>query len=208
MKIRRKVSISEGNTKMGTVPSISLSPGPSPRGSCKPSIPCFSQCYAVRTSHRLPAVKRAWDRNLRFYKRDPLDFFKRIGGYLAYHQPPYFRWHVAGDIPDQEYLNYMIRLALENKKTAFMCFTKQFEFDFDYSEIESEFEPVSNLKIIFSRWPGDTVPPAINDFSMAWMQDGSETRIPSNALQCVGKCDSCFRCWSLARNRHVYFNLH
>jgi len=214
------ISISKGNSKMGAIPSISLPPGLS----CKqdPTPPCLNQCYARQSYVQYPSTRRAWDRNFNHYKKDPADYFKRINGYLQYKQPTHFRWHVAGDIPDQRYLSNIIATAKNNNNTAFMCFTKQFGFDFSDMWWDSEAqEPspsfsstVPNLKIIFSRWPGDEFDRELRTettrFPMAWMQpkDNSETRIPTNAFHCTGKCDTCLHCWSMAGNRHVFFNLH
>jgi len=41
-------------------------------------------------------------------------------------QPKFFRWHVAGDIPDAMYLAMMYRVACRFKRTKFLAFTKRY----------------------------------------------------------------------------------
>jgi hypothetical protein len=178
--------------KMGRLANISLPPVIS----CKPDAPCTERCYA-KSAYRLhPNVKKAWDQNLRIYQAYPVDYFNQVDDYLKEKMPAFFRWHVSGDIPDQFYLDCMRWISKYNPETKFLCFTKQFDFSF---------RKIKNLKFVLSRWPGDTC-----DVKgpMAWMQDGTETRIPKSAHHCYGRCDECFSCWSLRKNQHIFFEYH
>jgi hypothetical protein len=85
-----------------------------------------------------------------------------------------------------------------NPSTIFLAFTKR--YDLEYSEIPE------NLTIIFSMWPGvpDTAP---RGFPRAWMQDGTEDRVPDDALESPGICHNCGMCWQLAKiGRDVVFH--
>jgi hypothetical protein len=87
---------------------------------------------------------------------------------------------VAGDILDQEYLDRMSYIARFSKMTRFLAFTKR--HDLDYSRVPA------NLRVRFSQWPGvpELKAPGILG---AWMQDGTETRIPKGAIKCAGSCE-------------------
>jgi hypothetical protein len=62
--------------------------------------------------------------------------------------------------------------------------------------------------IVFSAWPGMTF---LNPHGhrVAWMQDGSETRVPDDAIECPGNCESCGLCFEHDRlGRDVVFHKH
>ena len=54
------VSISNGNSKMGKIPSVSLPP----ILTCPKGTPCAKRCYAKRIYNRYPSVKNAYDKEL------------------------------------------------------------------------------------------------------------------------------------------------
>jgi hypothetical protein len=44
---------------------------------------------------------------------------------------------------------------------------------------------------------------------IAWMQDGTETRIPKGAIECHGNCETCGLCYELPRlGVDVVFHKH
>lgn len=176
------VHIARGNSKLGEIPNISLTPGLS----CAPGIPCVRDCYAQKAYRMYTHVRTAWDENFILARNYPRVFITGIQHFLKVRQPRVFRWHVAGDILDQQYLNLMYDLARRHPRTKFLAFTKRHELDFSNKP--------KNMVIFKSMWPGfghvdDNMP-------RAWMQDGSETRIPRGARVCHGRCDQCFACWS------------
>lgn len=194
------ISISSKNSKMGHVSSISLLPVTD----CRNCTICKRTCYAVKIMKLRPNVRGAWHRNstLAYKHRD--EYFKRIAGYLELARPRYFRWHVAGDIKDQDYLDRMKELARKYPTTKFFAFTKSYDLAFRRLP--------KNLKIRVSRWPGDEddydaiATPSARRLPQAWMQDGSEDRIPSDALECPGGCDACGVCMNLTTD--VWFHKH
>ena len=203
------VHISSGNSKLGKhIPNISLPPG----YTCPKEAPCrTSNCYAHKAWLQYPNVRRAWTDNLIHFMMEPDSYFAEIQRYLWKHKPKRFRWHVAGDIPNQAYLNYMGVLAKLNRLTSFLCFTKRYELS--YAGLPA------NLSIIASAWPGYNivhVPYTMENVSgpgwflpIAWCQDGTETRIPHDAIECPGSCDSCAECWWLRqKHRDVWFHKH
>jgi len=205
------VHISSGNSKLGKhIPNISLPPG----YTCVKGVPCAkaSSCYAHKAWLQYPNVRKAWTENLIHFMMQPGDYFARIQDYLWLHKPKRFRWHVAGDIPNQDYLEHMVLIARLNRLISFLCFTKRYELSY------KGLPP--NLSIVISAWPGYGivhVPYTLegnwvgieHHLPIAWCQDGSETRIPHGAYECRGSCDACDECWTLrARGKDVWFHKH
>ena len=193
-----KIKISKENRKMGYVPSVSLPPG----ATCRPGVPCVPQCYANKAWRLYPSVRAAWQSNLDLYLDSPVGYFTQLSAWLQKHKPKYFRFHVAGDIPDTLYLTGMRRACLDIPETKFLCFTKRFQFDFKHLP--------SNLQVVLSMWPGMDLPgPELAHMSRAWCRDGTETRVPETAIECPGGCDGCGACWGLSqKGLDVVFDLH
>lgn len=192
------MKISKGNSKIGKVPNVSLLP-------CKDcgNVPCKSQCYAAKALNYSPDARRAWSHNSRQARNNPTAYFNALADYLAKHNPAWFRWHVAGDILGQDYLNRMIKIARQFPGTRFLAFTKM--HNLDYSDLPA------NLVIVASMWPTWGNPDAVRSSGLpiAWMQDGTETRIPVDAIECPGSCENCMMCWNLPKlQKEVYFRKH
>jgi len=188
--------ISSGNYKMGNIPNISLSP----TLTCGPKMPCFNDgCYARAIAQRNVIPDLQWKENTILVLQDPDLFFEYVYIYLKRMKSTYFRWHVAGEIPTQRYLDGVKATARNFPKIRFLCFTKKHSFDF------RNIPP--NLSIVFSMWPGwgNTK----KKFPRAWVQDGTETRLPETAMHCSGKCQNCKLCWHLKELNHdVWFYKH
>ena len=97
-----QVKISVGNTKMGKVPSVSLPP----IKACGNCGLCKNKCYAKKAYRLYPLVKRAYDSNYELATSNHYQYFEDIKKYLKNKKPKYFRWHVAGDILNQEYSQF------------------------------------------------------------------------------------------------------
>jgi hypothetical protein len=193
--MKTQVKISSGNTKLGNMHNISLTP----IKGCVNCQACKKSCYALKAYKMYANTRKAWNGNLRLARKDRCEYFAQIYLYLMKHKPKFFRWHVAGDILDQAYLDAMIGVAIDTPQTKFLCFTKAHHLNFkDLPE---------NLSIVLSMWP--TMPiPAIN-LPKAWMQDGTETRMPRNAIECPGNCETCGMCFALKKlGRDVMFHKH
>jgi len=189
-------TISTGNTKLGDIHNVSLTPCKS----CLPGAPCKTQCYAMKAYRMYPSVRDCWDANLIDATRNRDGFFDNIKEHLSKQRPKFFRWHVAGDILDQDYLDRMVHIAHHFPETRFLAFTKRHELKYRYIP--------DNLQIVFSMWPGfgNT---RKRSFRRAWMQDGTETRVPDDAIECPGHCDTCGMCWALDSIGHdVVFHKH
>ena len=202
MKNNQIISLSRGNRKLGSVMNISTTPG----RCCPKGVPCASDgCYANKAIRMYPGTRAAWRRNEQLAKHHPDSYFAQIGSQVAAAKPRLFRWHVAGDILGSEYLRAMCRIAAANRDTHFLAFTKAFNIVNGYEDHEAV--PV-NLVIVFSAWPGMSF---LNPHRhrVAWMQDGTETRVPRDAIECPGNCESCGMCYELERLGHdVVFHKH
>jgi hypothetical protein len=191
-----KISISRGNSKLGKIPNISLPAGKA----CKRYVPCRKDCYANKGTSKFPAAQIAWERNYVLATNYRSTYFSMLTEYFKRAKPKRFRWHVSGDILDQNYLFYMIDIARDYNCTKFLAFTKMYHLNFDTVP--------DNLQIVFSAWPKYHIE-AKNGFKIAWMQDGTETRIPKSARDCPGSCESCDMCWNLKQlGNDVVFHKH
>ena len=191
------IKIADGNSKLGAIPNISTIPGKD-CGNCSA---CVKGCYAVKFYKMYPNVRAAWDMNSNAAHTDREGFFAGVREYLVSKNPKWFRWHVSGDILDQAYLDEMKAIAKDFPAVGFLAFTKMHHLDFGKTP--------KNLTIIASMWPGLELPKNVKKLPKAWMQDGTEARVPEDAIPCPGRCDQCMMCWHLPNlKRDVVFEKH
>ena len=202
MQQAQRVSISRGNRKLGGIMNVSLVP----IECCPRGVPCANEgCYALKAYRLYPATRRAWSTNARIARTNPRSYFSQIAQAIAKIEPRYFRWHVAGDIPNINYLEQMCRIAADNPRTRFLAFTKAFDVVNRYERRRSL---PGNLKMIFSGWPGMKIDNP-HEHRIAWMQDGTEERVPNDAVECPGRCQNCGICFRLPKlQRDVVFQHH
>lgn len=198
-----KISISPGNVKMGAIPSVSLPPVQT----CPKNAPCYKKCYARRMAARYPNVRNAYENNLNAFIANPLEYFAQVEQAAKMHR--FFRWHVAGDIPNAQYFSGMVTTAERTPGTMFLCFTKQFDIVNDFLNYGGTIP--ENLKIIFSTW--NEYRPAENPHNLplsAVIFKGSET--PDNVKICGGNCTECtcrgVGCWELKNGETIAFYEH
>ena len=191
-----EIHIALGNTKLGRIPNISLPPVKT----CRAGILCYKKCCAYRAWRMYPNVRKAWQDNLDVYKSDCYDYFEQIAVFVGKTNAKFFRFHVAGDIPDVRYWRGIQEISAEIPEVNFLVFTKRFDLDFSLE--------LPNLSVVLSMWPGLENPTHL-ELPRAWCQDGTETRIPDDALECYGECENCGACWGLAkRGIDVVFPIH
>ena len=194
------LSISDGNMKLKGIPNISLRPVVD-CGNCRY---CAGSCYARKAYRAYPGVKKAWTKNGKAFRREDYgSLYEEIAEYLERKNPRWFRIHVAGDFLSQGHVDFWRMVAADFADIKFLAFTKMFDLDF--------WPKPGNLQIIASMWPGLTYfnSPHLDILPKAWMQDGTETRIPGNAIECPGQCDTCGMCWHLSDiGRDVFFSIH
>lgn len=187
--------LSPGNSKIGKVLNVSLPPVVS----CAAGIPCARLCYARKAFRNYPTAREAWEHNWELLQSDRDAFFAGIADRIDEEQPAMFRWWTSGDTPDADCLRRQFALARMFPRVRFLQFTKNHDLDFRGRP--------HNFALVLSMWPGwgNTR----KRLPRAWLDDGTDTRIPHDAIACSGKCDTCGLCWDLAKlGRDVVFAKH
>lgn len=197
-----KISISNGNAKMGVIPSVSL---PS-CVTCNPSAPCFKKCYARRIERLRPRVRDSYARNLDVLNADPDAYWLQVKA--AALTCRFFRYHVSGDIPNGEYLRKMVNLAHELPNTKFLAFTKQYHTVNEY--LNGGGVIPSNLKIIFSNW-GEWK--CENPHGLPVCEVVPKGEKPTDGWKiCGGNCTECacagIGCWELKNGETIAIHEH
>lgn len=206
-----KVTISNGNMKMGYIKSVSLPPVVT----CADGCTCAKDCYAVKMCKRYPSVKKSYANNLAVYLRDTSDYFEQIRQVAITQR--FFRWHVAGDIPTREYFREMVYMAYCLEDTIFLAFTKQYDIVNEY--IDKCGELPNNLVVIFSAWKGmplnnpHNLPVSIVCQSRKRLTDGHLKAFEDvNTFVCGGNCIDCISqgvgCWYLGKGDIVALPKH
>lgn len=185
------LKISNGNSKIGDVPNLSLPP----ITTCRPQVPCIGDCYALKAYNRWPNVKNAWESNLKLYLEDPDKFWGDLCLFLAVTNSRRFRLFVGGDFPDTEFFARIMDIFRTYSSISVLCFTKRYEFVYKHIDTVP-----SNVNLIISTWPGLKVPDIVRVFPSAWLEGDERFYdwFPDNpVIYCPGKCGECgYKCWN------------
>lgn len=197
------VTISPGNHKMGSIPSVSLPSGVTCRHDCE----CCVKCYARRLERFRPAVRESYLRNYQLLTTHPDIYWREVEA--AVMTSRFFRFHVSGDIPDSSYLENMVKIAARNPHCEILCFTKKYDI---VNRFLDGTEIPENLHIIMSAWrnlPMDN-PHALPEAHVRY-KDGTTTA-REDAKPCCGNCTDCATtdggCWNLKHGEQVVLNEH
>lgn len=201
-----KVSISNGNRKMGAIPSVSLPP----IITCPNGCPCAKKCYAAKMCRIYPSVRKAYQNNLDILNDNWDEYWHQVRE--AVKRSKYFRFHVSGDIPNAAYFKEMVITAKQNPETEILAFTKQYDIVNHY--IDTFGGLPENLHLIFSRWDA------------AWnVHIHNPHDLPMSAVIfkdilhqiefekiCGGNCTECacrgVGCWELKKGETIAFYEH
>ena len=201
----KHVVISKGNIKMGAIQSVSLPP----IVTCSPLACsfCGKKCYARKICKLRPSVKESYERNLDILLSDKEKYWREVNAAVAL--ITYFRFHVAGDIVDAEYLERMVDVAMKNKHCQILCFTKKYALVNCYL---AEHRLPKNLHLIFSVWKGME---SINPYNLPEahiIYKNGTTTASDGAKYCSGNCTECAienkNCWTLKQGEQVLFKEH
>ena len=206
--ISRLVSISSGNTKMGKVASVSLLPILTCPARCNGT--CGDKCYAKKLPILRPSVMKAYARNTAIARLAPNAFFKAVK--LAMSKAEYFRFHVSGDIPNDEYLRKVVRACLDFPKCEVLMFTKRFEMV--NRQIESAGPLPENLHCLFSGWTN--LFPTEGGFNPYKLPEttvyAKDEDIQPEWTPCGGNCLDCAihdgGCWAAKPGDTIAFKIH
>lgn len=198
-----KVSISNGNRKMGAIPSVSLPPVIT----CPKNAPCAKKCYALKMCRIYPTVKTAYQNNLDILCNNPAEYWRQVN--FAVSMTRYFRFHVAGDIPNDIYFADMVLTAKNNPHTEILAFTKQYAIVNHY--IDTFGELPANLHLIFSEWGNDWIVPNPHNLPTSTVIfKGNDPR--DDWKVCGGNCTECacrgVGCWELKKGETIAFYEH
>ena len=188
---------------MGEIRSVSL-----PSGTTCGPWPCRSKCYARKLERMRKNVRKAYQNNLTVLRREPEVYWREVEAAIMLSR--FFRFHVSGDIPDEDYLKRMVEVAERNPHCQILCFTKRYSFVNDLLSAGGALP--KNLRMIFSAWAGL---PMENPFHLpeahVRYRDGTTTAGPDAKL-CAGNCAACAAteggCWTLGSGGQVVFDEH
>lgn len=200
-----------GSSKLGEIPGWSLVPG----RTCSPEAcsHCMKEgCYAMKNMLRAGynleknTTFTAWTENtvLAINHLDTLE--RELDVYFSsINAPRFFRIHVSGDFFSVPYAEMWFRIAKKHTGTKFLAFTKQWNIVRQVS-----FHELDNFSLILSGWTGIVIPEDLRLlYRCAWCDDGQETRIPCDALECPGNCSTCGLCWALKElHKDTFFHKH
>ena len=200
--MENRISISNGNRKMGAIPSISLPPVIT----CAAGCTCAKKCYAARMCRIRKSVRDAYQRNLEILEKAPDEFWEQVES--AVKMSRFFRFHVSGDFPSVEYLDRVVEIARRNPHCEILAFTKRYNFVNGYISDHGEL-PI-NFHVIMSEWPGMDMENPYNLPVAHVIFKGQEPR--EDWKICGGNCLQCacrgVGCWQLTRGDHIAFYEH
>lgn len=181
------VTISKGNMKVGNVPNVSL---PSDK-TCPHCKDCQLACYDKKACLQYPNVMDARAKNYSIMKRSLRQYFEQIKeGLQKLKDGKFFRFHVGGDICNEDYLDGMVNVTNEVKNHNW-TYTKSQDIVNEYIRKHGgEWEKIAPyLVIMYSRWG---YAPIDNPYDMPvfWtIVKGQEK--PKGMYHCPGNCKIC-----------------
>lgn len=147
----------------------------------------------------IPNVCGAYYRNYRIWCEDPKGFEEQLIHILKYEGLPLFRWHDAGEIPDEQYLAMMFRVAIKFPNISFLAYTKKYDLVNEF--LNGHILP-DNFCLRLSAWSKDWDVPNPHNLPMAYVDFTDKTKnpsIPRNAFKCKGgeenTCTTCRMCF-------------
>lgn len=202
------IKISPGNSKLGSIPSISLPAGTTCVSDCE----CSTKCYAKKLERLRPNVRDAYIHNLNILKTSPETFWREVEASIMMSR--FFRFHVSGDIPDSTYFENLISVAERNAHCEILVFTKKYGIVNNWIKNHNNSENFfpKNLHVIFSAWINFELNNPFNlPVAHVKYKDGTTTA-PDGTRKCIGNCSECAvtteGCWSLKNGEHVVFDEH
>lgn len=200
------ISVSRGNTKLGSIPSLSLLPVVD----CGNCAACRHSCYDLRSDmiYKQSIMSRAI--NSAILHADPDRYWRELDCWLTLYYPRAFRFHVGGDITDSSYFQNMVDIAKRHADIHFLVFTKMFRIVNSYCNGGGSIP--GNLHVVFSGWPGLAMPNPHNFPTAHPIFDGGLTTAPDGAQLCKGNCtrclSACSMCWNMKPGDAVVFPAH
>ena len=195
--------VSDGNEKIGRIKNVSVAPILTCKGVCNT---CVNHCYDLKAVLQYPGTAKARARNTVILRNDPFEFFVQLLHAAQRQRKNLFRLNVGGEIDSLAHLQIIVRVAAMVPKTKFLLFTKKHFLVNSYVETCGKLP--SNLKLIFSTWPGMTVDNPHNfPLSCPYPE-----KLPHGWKKCIGNCELCAQykcgCWDVEKGRIIGFKYH
>lgn len=203
----KKIHISDGNKKVGKIPSFSLPPVIACDG--KYCSECRKYCYAKKAYRQYPSTKNAWDENFSIVQNDLVGFTKSMIAYFSkINAPRVFRIHVSGDFFSLDYLMAWVEIA-KSTDCIIYGYTKSFDIFNAYFAMYGNLP--KNLIVRASANCDCCQIQAKNDLSLplAFVRKNADYSYFPNSFLCPAKlksCDECGLCWKTTKN--VIFDIH
>lgn len=231
-----QIHISDGNDKMGKgVYNISLLPGSgylrfkgtgkfckgklltNIKGTCGgvcEKCKCMKECYAIKAlMHQHNTCTKAWGENTLLAREDRNRFFSELDRFMWLNLVLVFRWHVSGEIMDEEYFFNMIQLAEKHPETQFYVYTKAYKIVETVGKDMEGFK--ENFHVLVSIWHKNYSNPfGLPEFIY---DDGTEPELEivphCPAVNKDGKetgvtCATCRRCWHVKNGDKIAVYAH
>ena len=199
-----RVRISNANSKMGAVSSVSTLPFITCPACCATT--CGAKCYAAKFANMRPSVLKSYAINTAIAELRPDIYWASVD--LACKAVRYFRFHVSGDIMNRQYFDEMIRVARNNPHCEMLCFTKRFAIVNAW--IDENGDLPDNLHVLFSGWSNLN---PINPHDLPETNVIEKGAEPDESWKiCGGNCFNCacrgLGCWTAQRGETVAFPIH
>lgn len=209
-----KVSISEGNSKMGSVPSFSVMPFIT----CG-NAECKAWCYAGRMANRLNNVMHAYAINTAMVIKYPTQTAIQIVDYIMSNNVRFFRFNVAGDFNLVNYMGIAWHVVRTCKNCQFLSFTKAFDHFNEFLRIIQDihndtFDNIfPNWHVLYSGYTADNEKKPNNPYNfpetIVYINDYEYIK---TWFQCGGLCEECackgVGCWQLKKGDTLAFRMH
>lgn len=191
-----KVTISNGNRKIGRVMNVSTPAGLT-CGNCSH---CLGYCYDIKANFVYQnTVLPARAKNFVIVMKNRDGFFQQIEDKISRRKKnKFFRWHVAGEILDLDYFSRMVEIAKRHPDFVFWTYTKMYTIVNQYCDINGRAAIPANFHIMFSEWDGM---PLVNPYNFpiftCKLKDGNKNHTVSffdTLYKCPGNCDICKEC--------------
>lgn len=182
-----KICVTNGNRKIGRVMNVSLLPIFTCLTNCTG---CRFFCYDIKACMQYKNVLLARVRNTVLLWCNRREYFRQIEEKICRRRKnKYFRWHVAGDIIDENYLINMIEIARRHTDFVFWTYTKQYHIINHYCDKFGRESIPGNLSIMFSQWDGIAM---INPYNFPEFRVYDDV---TNATEhkCPGNCETCLK---------------
>ncbi len=201
--------ISMSNTKIGKIPSFSISAIDSCPGA---TTWCSKSCYAERLSNLWKNVGKAYDNNFEIAKSP--EFFALMDAEikkLIAKNINIFRLHVSGDFFDVKYIYNWVKLAKANPSMTFFGYTHSWSVPNLLPHI-GIFRALPNV-VLFASVDESTIGKPPKNWRVAYAGDPKLNIHPKmiNCLEQVGKikdCATCKICFNPISTVNIQFKVH